>query len=81
LVVSLVTRPFGVVVAPWLWGASALGIIGYVLRGVALSGMGLAGLADLLWVPVYIIWKLTLRFSDRGRKPEEWVRTTREAEL
>ena len=53
----------------------------YVLRGVALSGMGLAGLADLLWVPVYIIWKLTLRFSDRGRKPEEWVRTTREAEL
>lgn len=69
----------GAVVAPWLWGLATLAIVGYVGRAVALSGMGLAGVADLAWAPVYIVWKLTLRVSDKGRKPEEWVRTTREA--
>jgi hypothetical protein len=43
--------------------------------------MGLLGVVDLLWAPVYIVWKLTLRLGDKGRKPEEWVRTTREANL
>ena len=79
LAVSVAAMWLGVVVAPWLWAVSALAIVGYVGRAVALSGLGLAGVADLVWAPVYIIWKLTLRLSDRGRKPEEWVRTTREA--
>jgi cellulose synthase/poly-beta-1,6-N-acetylglucosamine synthase-like glycosyltransferase len=79
LTASLIAVRFGVVVAPWLWALSLLAVVGYVARGVAFSGMGLAGVLDLLWVPVYIMWKLTLRFGDRGQKPAEWVRTTREA--
>jgi 1,2-diacylglycerol 3-beta-glucosyltransferase len=67
--------------APFVWGASSLGILLYVLRGWALSGAGVRGLLDLLWAPVYVIWKLTLRFKDGGRQPEEWVRTTREVRL
>jgi 1,2-diacylglycerol 3-beta-glucosyltransferase len=81
LVVSVTGVAFGVVAAPWLWGASALAIVAYVGRAVAFSGLGWAGAGDLLWAPVYIMWKLTLRLSDKGRKPEEWVRTTREANL
>ncbi len=77
--VSLVLAREGV--APWLWSASLLGIVVHVLRGWSFSGVGAKGLRDLLWAPVYVIWKLTLRFSDRGKKPEEWVRTTREAGL
>jgi 1,2-diacylglycerol 3-beta-glucosyltransferase len=76
---SMAATWFGVVIAPWVWGLSLLAIVGYVARGVAFSGMGLAGVLDLLWVPVYILWKFSLRFSDKGRKPAEWVRTTREA--
>jgi cellulose synthase/poly-beta-1,6-N-acetylglucosamine synthase-like glycosyltransferase len=81
VVLSLAAIPLGVIVAPWLWVVSLLAIVGYVLRGVAFSGMGLGGLRDLCWAPMYIVWKLTLRLGDRGKKPEEWVRTTREARL
>jgi cellulose synthase/poly-beta-1,6-N-acetylglucosamine synthase-like glycosyltransferase len=81
LLLSLLAVVIGVVVAPWLWAFSLVGILGYVVRGVFFSGLGMAGFIDLLWAPVYVVWKLTLRFSDRGRKPEEWVRTTREARL
>ena len=79
LALSLGAVLFGAVVAPWLWAAAALAIVAYVGQAVVLSGTGLAGVVDLAWAPVYIVWKLTLRLSDRGRTPEEWVRTTREA--
>ncbi len=78
---SLLAVPSGVVVAAWLWAAALLGVVVHVLRGWAFSGVGLIGLRDLLWVPVYVVWKMTLRFSDKGRRPEEWVRTSREAGL
>jgi 1,2-diacylglycerol 3-beta-glucosyltransferase len=81
LAISLGAIAFGAVIAPWLWATATLAITAYVGRAVAFSGMGLAGVVDLLWAPVYIVWKLTLRLGDRGRKPEEWVRTTREANL
>jgi 1,2-diacylglycerol 3-beta-glucosyltransferase len=68
-------------VAPWIWGASLAGLLLYVLRGWALSGIGLYGVVDLLWAPVYVVWKLTLRFRHRGRRPEDWVRTTREVKM
>jgi 1,2-diacylglycerol 3-beta-glucosyltransferase len=68
-------------VAPWIWGASFAGLLLYVLRGWALSGVGLYGLVDLLWAPMYVIWKLTLRFRHKGRSPKEWVRTTREVRM
>jgi 1,2-diacylglycerol 3-beta-glucosyltransferase len=64
--------------AAFVWGASLFGMMLYVARGWTLSGVGLSGLLDLLWAPVYVVWKLTLRFRDRGQSQEEWVRTTRE---
>jgi 1,2-diacylglycerol 3-beta-glucosyltransferase len=70
-----------VFLAAWVWGASCGGVLFYVIRGWALSGSGASGVLDLLWAPVYVIWKLTLRFKDRGQPPEDperWVRTTRE---
>jgi cellulose synthase/poly-beta-1,6-N-acetylglucosamine synthase-like glycosyltransferase len=71
----------GAASAPWLWAMALGGIVVHVMTGWAFSGVGPAGLLDLMWAPVYVIWKMTLRFSDRGRTPEEWVRTTREAGL
>jgi cellulose synthase/poly-beta-1,6-N-acetylglucosamine synthase-like glycosyltransferase len=68
-------------IAPYVWGASVWGVLLYVARGWALSGVGPYGLLDLLWAPVYVIWKLTLRFRDRGRSQEEWIRTTREVRM
>jgi 1,2-diacylglycerol 3-beta-glucosyltransferase len=78
---SLLALPFGALVAPWLWALALLGIVVHVFAGWASSGVGLIGLRDLLCVPAYLVWKLTLRVSDQGKRPEEWVRTTREAGL
>jgi 1,2-diacylglycerol 3-beta-glucosyltransferase len=72
---------FGGVLAPSLWALALLGIVVHVLKGWAYSGVGLIGLRDLLWAPAYVVWKMTLRFSDKGKRPDEWVRTTREAGL
>ena len=68
-------------IAPYVWGASFFCLLLYVVRGWALSGVGPYGLLDLLWAPVYVLWKLTLRFRDRRHSPEEWVRTTREVRM
>jgi cellulose synthase/poly-beta-1,6-N-acetylglucosamine synthase-like glycosyltransferase len=79
LVTAAVAILFGAVVAPFVWGAALLGLLLHVLAGWYVSGVGLRGLVDLLWAPVYVIWKLSLRFGDRGKTPQEWVRTKREA--
>jgi cellulose synthase/poly-beta-1,6-N-acetylglucosamine synthase-like glycosyltransferase len=79
LVVAAIASFFGAVVAPFVWGSALLGILLHVLAGWYGSGVGLRGLVDLLWAPAYVIWKLTLRFGDRGKTPQEWVRTKREA--
>jgi cellulose synthase/poly-beta-1,6-N-acetylglucosamine synthase-like glycosyltransferase len=48
----------------------------YVCRGWMLSGIGIAGIWDLLRVPGFLIWKLLLiRFHP---KPGTWIRTKRE---
>ena len=65
-------------VAPWIWGAALVGVLLYVLRGWALSGIGPYGLVDLLRAPFYVAWKMTLRFWRRGQGAKEWIRTTRE---
>jgi cellulose synthase/poly-beta-1,6-N-acetylglucosamine synthase-like glycosyltransferase len=64
----------GFVVSRTLFSACAAAIVLYVLRGWALSGTGWAGLADLAFAPVYVIWKMTLA----KRKRAQWIRTTRE---
>jgi 1,2-diacylglycerol 3-beta-glucosyltransferase len=83
LAASVAARAFDfhVVVAIWLWTAASTLLIAHVLRGWSFSGVGIIGLFDLLWAPVYVIWKLSLRTRDKGRTPQEWVRTTREVGL
>lgn len=63
-------------VVPW-WGA-VLGLTLYVARGLWLSGVGLRGFLDLLWAPVYVVWKLALAVRSSPSRQREWVRTTRE---
>jgi 1,2-diacylglycerol 3-beta-glucosyltransferase len=53
-----------------------LALVVYVGRGWILSGIGIAGIWDLLRVPVFLFWKLLIiRFHP---KPNTWVRTKRE---
>lgn len=61
----------------WLWPGviSAACVLLYVLRGWQLSGRGAAGLAHLLYAPLFILWKL-LRVLRRHER-HEWVPTKR----
>ena len=69
------------VVSVYTFGLTCLILTLYVLRGWQLSGVGLRGLLDLAYAPVYMAWKLRLIFSRPEAKKGEWVRTTREAEV
>lgn len=60
------------------WGAAVLGLSLYVARGLWLSGGGPRAVLDLLWVPVYVAWKIALALRPRSSRDREWVRTTRE---
>lgn len=62
--------------AAYGFGLSA--VVAYVLRGWSVSGTGLRGLLDLALAPVYVLWKLTLKFKKPPRATAEWVRTERE---
>lgn len=64
-----------------LWGGAALGLAIYVGRGCMLSGLGARVLVDLLWAPVYIVWKLARLLRPRRRTPATWVRTSRTNEI
>lgn len=50
----------------------------YVVRGWQFSGLGLQGLSALARAPVYLFWKLALRFKRPEHARGEWVRTARE---
>jgi hypothetical protein len=78
LAASLAAWHWGAHFAAWLWAGALAGIVIHVLRGWSLSGVGLSGLFDLARAPFYMCWKYTLWFRDRGRTPEQWVRTSRE---
>lgn len=64
-------------VVPWL--LSILAIAVYIVRGAMLSGVGATAFLDLLWAPVYAVWKVTLLFR-KSRRNGEWVRTARSNE-
>jgi 1,2-diacylglycerol 3-beta-glucosyltransferase len=64
------------VLLPWL--LSMVLLMAHVLRGLALSGKGLRGLATLLWAPVYVAWKIGLRLGGSRRGGQEWIRTARD---
>jgi 1,2-diacylglycerol 3-beta-glucosyltransferase len=63
------------VIFPWVAALLGLGI--YVARGIQLAGGGPRSILDLLMVPAYGVWKLTLLLRSERRHPDEWVRTTR----
>jgi 1,2-diacylglycerol 3-beta-glucosyltransferase len=60
---------------PWIATDLCLGL--YVLKGCLLSDLGLGGLAALLSVPRYLVWKAGL-WLKRPRGPLAWVKTARE---
>jgi 1,2-diacylglycerol 3-beta-glucosyltransferase len=60
------------------YGLGLGAVVAYVLRGWSVSGTGLRGLLDLALAPVYVLWKLTLKFKKPPRATAEWVRTERE---
>jgi 1,2-diacylglycerol 3-beta-glucosyltransferase len=62
----------------WVWvaAACAAGVACYVLRGWWVSGVGWRGLPDLLWAPVFVVWKVVLAVA--GSRAKEWLRTERE---
>jgi 1,2-diacylglycerol 3-beta-glucosyltransferase len=60
-----------------VWVAIDAGLLAYVARGWALSGLGLSGLRTLLFAPFYVGWKLSLRWRGGSAAKDEWVRTTR----
>ena len=68
-------------VAPVLWAAAAGGLLLYVGRGWRHSGSGLRGLADLLWAPAYVAWKIAQRLRGKRSGEDDWIRTTREVKM
>jgi cellulose synthase/poly-beta-1,6-N-acetylglucosamine synthase-like glycosyltransferase len=64
--------------APWC--AAAVGLAVYVLRGVWLARVGPRVILDLLWVPVYMVWKVLLALRSSPAREREWVRTAREGD-
>jgi glycosyltransferase involved in cell wall biosynthesis len=69
----------GTGIAGATFGAGLGAVALYVLRGWSVSGTGLRGLLDLGLAPVYVLWKLALRFRRPPRATSDWVRTKREA--
>jgi cellulose synthase/poly-beta-1,6-N-acetylglucosamine synthase-like glycosyltransferase len=70
----------GAPAAAWLYGLSLAAVAAYVLRAWALSGAGARGLLDLALAPVYVAWKLLLKFLPSHQRAGEWVRTRRTGE-
>ena len=60
------------------FGFCLLALALYVLRGWSVSGTGARGLLDLCLAPVYVVWKVSLRFRPAARPTSTWVRTERE---
>ncbi len=65
-------------VAPWC--AAAFGLAIYVVRGGFLAHAGPRVILDLLWVPVYMVWKVLLALRPSAARKGEWVRTVREGD-
>jgi len=65
------------IAAPWL--AATFFLLLYIVRGVWLARVGPRAVLDLLWAPVYMVWKVVLAL--RSPSPQrEWVRTARAGE-
>ncbi len=60
------------------WVACDLALLGYVTRGLALSGTGLAGVAALAGAPAYLAWRAAIGLRRTPDARGTWVRTPRE---
>ncbi len=65
-------------VALLAWIGCDLLLFGYVLRGIAVSGTGLSGLAALAWAPAYLAWRAVIALRGGSTARGTWVRTPRE---
>jgi cellulose synthase/poly-beta-1,6-N-acetylglucosamine synthase-like glycosyltransferase len=63
-----------------LFGLSLFFLGVYIVRGWWVSGVGPRGLFDLLFAPLYMVWKLLLWLRRPEHAKGEWVRTAREGE-
>ena len=69
--------------APWVlapWAAAMMGLAIYVVRGAWLAGVGPRVIFDLMWAPVYMVWKVALAAGDSSSKDKPWIRTARNGE-
>jgi 1,2-diacylglycerol 3-beta-glucosyltransferase len=64
--------------ASWPWSASVACVALYVARGWQVSGTGRRGLEVLLHAPVFLVWRVGVAWTRPFRRPDMWVRTTRE---
>jgi 1,2-diacylglycerol 3-beta-glucosyltransferase len=67
----------GPLAALWTWTLAGVFLGAYVSRGWQLSGVGARGLVDLCYVPVYVVWKVTLLFRRAPHAKDAWIRTAR----
>ena len=74
LAVSAVATGFSGAFLLWLSSVALVAV--YVVRGWALSGIGLRGLGALLQIPRYVLWKTLLVW--KSSDASGWVRTARE---
>lgn len=79
-VLALVLAPYFYLKTVWAWAwlGTAGFLLIYVLRGVVLSGSGIRGLLALAWAPAYVLWKVFLMLSGRGKTGGQWIRTDRD---
>jgi 1,2-diacylglycerol 3-beta-glucosyltransferase len=63
------------------WGIASAGLSIYLVQGLRMSTRGWLTLVDLLHVPRYVLWKLTLKVRGRRGHDETWVRTARTGDL
>jgi 1,2-diacylglycerol 3-beta-glucosyltransferase len=66
--------------APWSLVPWCLGLLGfslYLVRGVVLARVGPRAILDLMWAPVYMVWKIGLARRAPSAPEGEWVRTVR----
>ncbi len=64
--------------APWATALAGLAV--YVFRGVWMARVGPRAVIDLMWAPVYMVWKVALSLRASPSREREWVRTAREGE-
>jgi hypothetical protein len=65
-------------IVPWSFALVFLTL--YIARGAFLARMGPRVILDLMWAPVYIVWKVALAIRASPSRGKEWVRTTRQGE-